>query len=165
MYKFANLENTLVTNLTTGVTNIGPSVSHWEGYQAWLADGGVTQPFMTVDEIKSMVWEKIKAERDQRKNGGFKVGDKWFHSDTESRIQQIGLVMAGAAVPAVPWKTMDGSFQTMSQALAGQIFQSAFALDSALFQKAEQHKALMEGSPDPLNYDYSTGWPENYFGL
>ena len=165
MYKFANLEHTAVTNLETGVTNITRFSPGWEQYVVWLGAGGVTEPFMTEKEARDSVWEKIKAERDKRKNGGFKVGDKWFHSDTESRIQQIGLMMAGAAVPAIPWKTMDGSFQTMSQALAGQIFQAAFALDSALFQKAEEHKVLMEGSPDPLNYDYSTGWPENFFGL
>jgi hypothetical protein len=132
-----------------------------------IASDMISNPYydMTPEQVKSVMWDKIKASRDMRKSGGFKVGQKWFHSDTESRIQQIGLVMAGAAVPAVPWKTMDGSFETMTPTLAGQIFQSAFALDAALFGKAEEHRALMELSADPGSYDFSTGWPENFYGL
>jgi hypothetical protein len=111
---------------------------------------------------RSLVWERIKAERDRRKEGGFKVGDKWFHSDASSRLRQVGLVMAGAAVPAILWKTMDGSFVTMTPVLAQQIFQAGFTLDTALFARAEQHKAAMEASADPLSYNYLTGWPERY---
>lgn len=112
-------------------------------------------------EIAAM-WERIKAERDTRKAGGFLVSGKWFNSDQESRVQQIGLVMAGAALSAVQWKTMDGTFAVMTPALAGQIFQAGFALDTALFTRAEQHKAAMSASLDPTAYDYSTGWPERY---
>ena len=101
----------------------------------------------------------IKAERDRRKSGGVHVGDKWYHSDPDSRIQQLGLVLMGASVPSVPWKTMDGTFATMSQALAGQIFGAVAALDMALFANAEAHTAAMLASGDPAGYDLSTGWP------
>ena len=36
---------------------------------------------------KSLAWARIKAERDRRKAGGFKVGSLWYHSDEASRGQ------------------------------------------------------------------------------
>lgn len=116
-------------------------------------------PPPTADDI----WQRIKAERDRRKAGGVKVGAKWFHSDDGSRIQQMGLVMMGASIPAnLQWKTMDGSFITMTQALASQVVQTVAASDQAIFTVAEQHKAAMEASADPASYDYSGDWPKIY---
>ena len=113
---------------------------------------------------KATAWNGIKTERDRRiQNGGYKVGSKWYHSDTFSRTQQMGLVMLGASIPAnTPWKTMDGSFVTMTQTLAGQIFGTAAASDVAIFSAAETHKAAMETSSDPAAYSFSTGWPAIY---
>lgn len=111
----------------------------------------------------AQVWEHIKAERDRRKAGGVKVDAKWFHSDDASRIQQMGLVMMGASIPAnLQWKTMDGSFVTMTQTLASQVFQAVAASDQAIFTVAETHRAAMEANADPASYDYSTGWPKIY---
>lgn len=106
-------------------------------------------------------WEAIKTERERRKVGGVKIGDKWFHSDDASRIQQLGLVMMGAGLPAgLQWKTMDGSFITMTPSLAQQVFTGQTASDQAIFAVAEQHRVAMEASADPASYDYSTGWPK-----
>lgn len=117
----------------------------------------------TLEQVKARVWEAIKAERDRRKAGGVKVGAKWFHSDDGSRIQQMGLVMMGASIPAnLKWKTMDGTFITMTQTLASQVFQAVAASDQAVFTAAETHRVAMEASADPAAYDYSTGWPKVY---
>lgn len=113
----------------------------------------------SIQEQRALKWLEIKAERDRRKTCGVKVGEKWFHSDADSRIQQLGLVMFGVSVPPVQWKTMDGSFVTMTQDLAGQIFQAVAASDQAIFAKSEEHRAAMKASADPANYDYSAGWP------
>jgi hypothetical protein len=115
--------------------------------------------------IVSRSWEAIKAERDRRKAAGVKVGTKWFHSDDASRIQQMALTMMGASIPAnLQWKTMGGSFVTMTQTLASQIFQASAANDMAIFSAAETHKAAMEASEDPSTYDFSTGWPAIFQG-
>lgn len=107
------------------------------------------------------VWEAIKTERDRRKAGGVKVSAKWFHSDDASRIQQLALVMMGGGLPAgLQWKTMDGSFITMTPALAQQVFTGQAASDQTIFAVAEQHRVAMEASADPASYDYSTGWPQ-----
>lgn len=112
---------------------------------------------------KAEVWEKIKKYRDNLEGSGVKVGTKWFHSDEASRIKILGLVIAGASIPAnLMWKTMDGSFVTMTQTLANQIFGASLTVTSTIFAKAEEHKALMEVSADPALYNYFTGWPDVY---
>lgn len=131
---------------------------------AWVVEAlpapePVPQP--TPEEIKGRAWLAIKTERERRKAGGAKVGAKWFHSDDASRIQQLALVMMGASLPAgLQWKTMDGSFITMTPALAQQVFTGQAASDQAIFAVAEQHRVAMEASADPASYDYSTGWPK-----
>lgn len=124
---------------------------------------------ITIDQtkVKAAKWGAIKAERDRRKSGGVKVKvgttNKWFHSDDASRIQQMGLVMMGANIPAdLQWKTMDGTFVGMTQTVAGNVFAAAAASDQAIFAVAEMHKAAMEASADPSTYDFSTGWPKIY---
>lgn len=111
------------------------------------------------------MWTAIKAERDRRKeNGGYKVAvdgvDKWFHSDTFSRSQQLGLVLMGSSIPnGLLWKTMDGSYVTMTAELAASVLAAATAQEIATFTAAETHKATMETLAVPSDYDFFSGWP------
>lgn len=146
----------------------------------------IPAPVLSGAQIKAQAsaakWESIKTERDRRKSGGFKVkvgsSNKWFHSDADSRIQHLGLkdkardLLAGGGMmtdkltilgQTVKWKTMDGTFVDVSAQVAFDIVSSAGDLDAQLFVAAETHKAAMEASADPANYDFSAGWP-NYFG-
>lgn len=136
----------------------------WEGGEPLPSDSEIVEAWFTVQrEIK---WHFIKTERDRRKAGGVKVGEKWFHSDDTSRIQQIGLVMMGANLPAnLMWKTMDGSFVLMSSQLASQIFTTIAFSDQNIFKVAEQHRMAMEASSDPEGYDFSGGWPDTYIDI
>lgn len=110
------------------------------------------------------MWARIKADRDRRTvTGGYVAANKWFHSDQMSRSQQLGLVLLGAGIPSgLQWKTMDGSFIPMTQQLAGQIMAAAAASDQAIYAAAEAHKAAMESSAAPADYDFSGGWPAVY---
>lgn len=103
---------------------------------------------------------QIKAERDRRcQQGGFPAAGKWFHSDTFSRSQQLGLVLLGQNIPAnLMWKTMDGSFVLMTPTLAQQIFASAAAQDAATFQRAEELQVFANTQPNPDGLQL-TGWP------
>ncbi len=132
-------------------------------YRIDLEDG-TTRP-ATAEEIHAAaalyVAEQIKAERDRRKGAGCPVGGHIYHSDPDSRIQQIGLVMMGAAMPpGIMWKTAGSAFVEMTPTLAQQIFQAQAARDVALFSAAQAHIAAAMQAADPLTYDYSTGWPE-----
>ena len=135
---------------------------------AQLEQSGMTmqdaEPAVLADR-RAAVWERIKAHRDAVKTQGVQVGTNWFHSDDSSRVQQLGLVMMGANLPAgVQWKTMSGTFVTMTPTLAGQIFQATAARDMAVFAVAEQHKAGVWAAADPSAYNWQTGWPASYQG-
>lgn len=106
---------------------------------------------------------RIKDDRDRRKVLGCPVGSHVFHSDADSRIQQMGLVMMGASMPAgIMWRTVGGAYVEMTPTLAGQIFQAQAQRDMQLFVAAEAHIAAVSALPTAeavLAYDYSTGWP------
>lgn len=139
----------------------------------------VDPPAPSAAAIKAAKWESIKVERDRRKAGGFKVGTLWFHSDADSRVQHLGLkdkardlIAAGGAMAdnlailgqPVKWKTMDGSFATVTAQLAFDMVAAAGDLDARLFSVAETHRAAMEAAADPAAYDFSAGWPETFGG-
>jgi len=119
---------------------------------------------LTLDDMKAAKWNSIKSERDKRtQTGGYYVAPHWYHSDTFSRTQQIGLVLLGVNIPAgTMWKTLDNGLIAMTPALAGQIFGAAAMSDIAIFAAAEAHKAAMLASVDPTAYDFSGGWPAMY---
>lgn len=150
------------------LTEDTPSIISGKYYQKWK----VVQKYETqeerdaaiaadISEKRAQKWEAIKAERDKRThNGGYPAAGKWFHSDTFSRSQQLGLVMMGANIPAgLMWKTMDGSFIEMTQAVANDVFVGASLQDAATFAYAESLKAQVEASDDPASIDIKSGWP------
>lgn len=132
-----------------------------------------------VEQLKESAWIRIKAKRDAIKAGGVKVGTKWYHTDTESRIQHLGLLekarsaRAAAGTDAtrlqvlgqdIKWKTMDGSFIYLTVKHAEDIFAAVTDLDAAAFAAAEMHRVAMEASADPAAYDFSAGWPATFAG-
>lgn len=130
----------------------------WEGGEPLPTDAAIITAWEVVK--RELKWEEIKAERDRRKAGGIKVGEKWYHSDDTSRIQQLGLVMFGAGIPPnLMWKTMDGTFIQMTQSLASQIFSSIAMGDQAIFKVAEQKKSSMESMADPADFVVAGDWP------
>lgn len=141
----------------------GLARANWTGY-AWADRPYVPPPVVdALAAVRAAMWEQIKAIRDRKtQTGGYTTGGKWFHSDTFSRTQQIGLVLMGAGVPAVQWKTMDGTFITMTQTLADQIFAAAAAQDQAMFVHAEALHASVYASETPTEIDINAGWPATY---
>jgi hypothetical protein len=163
------------------VVNIAEADEAFAQQQGWvpanddtrIGDGwdgiSYSTPPEVVDAARARVWEQIKAIRDQLQDeGGYMVSvggaPKWFHSDVKSRTQQIGLVMMGANVPSVQWKTMDGSFVTMSPSLASAVFQAAATQDMALFSHAESLRAQVNASDAPESIGISAGWPATFGG-
>lgn len=158
---------------TQTATELAPALVEGVWTQQWEVTALPEEQVTTIyQQAITSKWEAIKAERDKRKAGGVKVvvdgADKWFHSDDPSRIQHIGLVMMGVNIPPnLQWKTMDGTFVTMTQTLANQIFQAVSIADQTIFAKAEQLKAEMEALTDPSTFvveqdGAKTKWPLIY---
>lgn len=147
-----------------GILEVEDPVRMDDRYYFNHADGSAEPK--PLDLVTPVVWELIKARRDSVKSGGVQVLGKWFHTDDPSRIQHMALSMMGQALPAgLEWKTMDGSFATMTPALAGQVFQAVAALDMQAFTIAEQKRsALMalETVEEIAAFDFSAGWPQSY---
>ena len=131
----------------------------------WVLQSGelVAPPPEPLATRQAAAWERIKAERERRKSLGVKFGAHWYHSDADSRIQQLSLFVMGSNVPPVQWKTLTASgapvFVTMTQAIAAGIFQGTASSDAAVFAAAETHRMAMEASSTPEAYDFSGGWP------
>ena len=144
-----------------------PVLSNGQVSQVWQVNQ-LSEPQLQAKlaTMRASIWASIKGIRDGKTQaGGYQAAGKWFHSDTFSRTQQIGLVMMGANIPAgLQWKTMDGSFVTMTQALAGQVFTAAATQDAALFAYAEQMNALVLAAEDPAAVDINAGWPAVFGG-
>lgn len=132
--------------------------------QAWnIVDLSPEEQTATVTSARAEVWEKIKAERFNRQNGGVQVNGKWFQTDEASRIQYLSLKMMGDSMPSsIQWKTMDNTFVTMSMALVNQIFVAIVVQDQNIFATAEQHRAAIEASENPSAYNFMDGWPVTF---
>ena len=137
----------------------------------------------TLAANRAAALEAIKVHRTALKFSGVYVASvgKWFHSDAaESRVQLMGLkdlardtLAAGGSMNSVLqklgqdvyWKTMDGSFVPMTCQLAFDVVAAVGDLDAMCHGVAEQHRAAMLAAPDPLAYDWRTGWPAVYEGV
>jgi hypothetical protein len=119
---------------------------------------------MTVDDAKAYWWDVIKRERDTRmQDGGYKVGEYWFHSDLISRSQQLALFQLGEDIPPdLQWKTMSGEFVPMTPSLAALVFKAAIASDTQHFKGAEIARAVM--NYDPLAFRLSADMFPKVFG-
>lgn len=138
----------------------------------------VDPPTPTRTELEERAWTAIKAERDRRtQQGGYQAQGHWFHSDTFSRSQWLGLkdqardvlsaggTMADALIKLgsqVLWKSMAGDFVPVTAQLAFDVVAAAGDSDARIFAAAEVHRASMLASADPAAYDHSAGWPLIY---
>lgn len=153
-----------------------PSPVHaWTGGQWEISAELVAQLHA---EAEAKAWELIKAERDRRKEAGFKVGGEWVHSDLFSRSQWLGLkdsardaLAVGGAMgdvlrdsdgKVIAWKMLDGTFAQVTAKLAFDVVAAVTRSDMAIFTVAEQHNARMRAAEDPTAYDYTTDWPLSY---
>ena len=166
--KYANAEHTLLKVTTDSGEYSAPWPCHtWHAQeiQAAIDSGVIIEDYLSLTEIKSQKQSEIKSERDRRTVGGYFIASvqKWLHSDQFSRSQQLGLVSLGANIPAgIQWKTMDGSFVTMTQALAQEILVTGALSDQAIFAKAQEKISEVEALvkvEEVVEYSVNSGWP------
>lgn len=138
--------------------NWDKSTKSWQNdeikFQEWLA------------KTRSEMWEKIKDKRSLQAFTGVRIEDSWFHTDEES-LRNYQLCWIRSELPEFNppyWKTMSGSFISMTKDLLEKIIAKAYDKGQHDFKVAEMHRQALWKSNDPLNYDFSTGWSETYQG-
>jgi len=136
-----------------------PSIYHnWNGSQ-WFLDTNYIQ------SCRLAIAADIKNLRDHKlTDGGYPTSVGWFHSDAEAQLNYEDLYKNRSNLALTPiqsrlWKKMDGSFVVMTEAIVNEIFAIKASQKMGIFAKAEQHQLAVMQSSDPLNYDYTTGWP------
>jgi len=162
-----------VTMRDTGkiiIPNENDSDPDYLDYISWISLGNQPDVETTMTQLRQSIWEETKKERDLRKNAGVFADNYWFHTDVESRIQQLGLIILGQNLPAgIMWKTLDrgsvysdAQYVEMTPLLAQSIFSSTLLHDSHFHAVCEEHRKNIAVSTDPENYDYKVGWPPSY---
>ena len=141
-------------------------------HQTWdaKAKSWVLPPAVAVqikEQQQDEMWEQIKAKRyDNLRHGVYaKSVGKWFQTDDATRLQYLALALesvTGGFKRPITWKTMDNSFLQLTPELLREIMQTMHDDEEADFINAEKHKAAMLKAENPLEYDYSDGWTENF---
>lgn len=139
----------------------------------------LANPAPSLEDRRAAVWEAVKSERKSRVNGGVQVGDHWYHTDVDSRVQHMQLSRDADAIIAaggslsdqllvggnpVIWKTMANTFLPMTAGLAQSVVEAIKLLDAQAFARAEALRAQIEASEDPEAIDITAGWPAIYEG-
>lgn len=123
-------------------------------------------PATPIENIRASTWSSIKTKRDQlRFDGGVKVNGHWFKSNQIATAEYNSIISLGlpdSTVLRANWRTMDNGEVVMTPLLAKQIIQAGFTQAAAIDDAAQTHKAAMESSENPANYDFSNGWPETF---
>ncbi|EAO2687540.1 DUF4376 domain-containing protein [Salmonella enterica] len=142
--------------LSENVTIISPmsKFDRWNG-ETW-------QPSIT--DTKAAKIQQIKAHRDDVTADYIVIDGNHFHSDANSRIQQMSLTKMGQAkqIPAgLMWQTKNNGLIELTNDIAAQFESVTMDHDMRLFANAQRHIAAVEALEDieaVLDYDYSTGW-------
>lgn len=136
-------------------------------------------PALPIADRRAAVWERVKAERTRRQNGGVQVSGHWFQTDQTSRIQLMRLDMKATAALAgggaasdvltvvaqpIAWKTWENGVVPMTVGLAQGIATAIEVLDALAFGRGEVLRQQIEASSDPESLDITTGWPVIFSG-
>ena len=147
-------------------------------YLNWVKAGNdpIISADITSERLKTELaqWENIKQLREAKKFAGVLVNNTyWFHSDQDSRIQQLGLIVLGQNLPSgVMWKILSDkpdlanpSFVELTPELVQAVVISTLQSDMAFHAAAENIRAQMVASEDPAAFDITQGWPVSFLDL
>lgn len=127
----------------------------------WVDDKWVADE-IDIEEVQNSVWANIKERRSLELTKSILVEsvDKRFQTDPNSiaEYNNIASMIALDNYDPIEWKTEDNTFVLLTVELFKELQRAISGNTQRLFKVAEQHKAAMLKVPNPLEYDYSTGW-------
>lgn len=125
-------------------------------------DGKRWQP--DIEKARQAKVAEIKQYRDRITADYIIIDNHHFHSDANSRIQQLSLTKMGVAkqIPAgLMWQTKNHNLIELTNEIAARFETETMAHDMRLFAAAQQHIAAVEALTEVqavMGYDYSSGW-------
>lgn len=158
----------IVTGLDGLPTLAEPQPSHyhhWDGTQ-WAISN--EQQAELLSEQRQQVRDKINALRDAKSAGGVYVEQlgKWFDSDSKAQGKLLGLKATMDLVGddmTVDWTCADNTdFTGFGKPQLAAVIAAILQAENHNHTVARQHKAALEQSDNPLDYDYSDGWTQCY---
>lgn len=134
-----------------------------------LIDGVIVEqiPSIFIEERRQQVRNAINALRDRKINGGVYVPeiDKWIDSDERAERNLLStkasLDLFGDTLDIV-WTCADNTTIKLDKATMLHIWQALMTNKQQNHANALAHKAAVEKSENPLEYDYSGGWTQTY---
>ena len=132
-----------------------------------LIDGVIIEQLPSIDEQRQQVRNAINALRDRKINGGVYVPeiDKWIDSDARAERNLLSTKASfdlfGDTLDIV-WTCADNTTIKLDNATMLHIWQALMTNKQQNHANALAHKAAVEKSENPLEYDYSDGWTRTY---
>ncbi len=132
-----------------------------------LIDGVIVEQLPSIDEQRQQVRNAINALRDKKINGGVYVPeiDKWIDSDARAERNLLSTKASfdlfGDALDIV-WTCADNTTIKLDKATMLHIWQALMKNKQQNHANALAHKAGVEKSENPLEYNYSNGWTKTY---
>ncbi len=117
-----------------------------------------------LEHAKITVNQSIKQHRDTLTADYVEINGHHFHSDADSRIQQMTLAkmgQAGALPSGLMWQTKNNGMIELTNAIAAQFEVVTIEHDMRLFAVAQAHIAAVNALDDIAAveaYDWSQGW-------
>lgn len=122
-------------------------------------------------DLNSAKRDEINRKRDEVCFGGIYIEsmDKWFDTDETSFVKMIGAksvmdndFLNGQEVQPELWICADNSVVLLNRDDLALIIRSIKQNVSNMHSVALQHKAFLEQSDNPSEYDFSSGWSKTY---
>lgn len=151
-------------NLTTKelVTTPPPGEFYRLDGDEWIFDAARYNGALS--SMKARFEQAIKTRRDEATADYIVIEGNHFHSDANSRIQQMSLTKMGQAkqIPAnLMWQTKNNGLIPLTNEIAAQFEMVTMDHDMRLFANAQRHLAAVEAITDIQtlqDYDYTAGW-------
>lgn len=143
-----------------------PSPYHHWGGEGWVIDPE-QQAVKKAEDIAKMR-EAINTLRDRKINGGVYVEavDKWIDTDATAERNILSVKASfdlfGEKLDDIAWTCADNSILMLNKDKLLLIWQALMQAKTSNHANALRHKAAVEQSDNPLDYDYSDGWSKTY---
>ncbi|HGK4756545.1 TPA: DUF4376 domain-containing protein [Enterobacter cloacae] len=161
-YSSSNKQTWVNSETLTFITTPPPEDFYILKKGEWVFDE--ERMLMTLAKIKTDKIQQIKEKRDEIIADFIIIESYFFHSDTNSRIQQLSLTKMGQEkkIPkGLMWQTKNKGLIELTNDIAAQFETVTMDHDMRLFANAQRHIAAvveLENIQAVIDYDYSTGW-------